>query len=266
MKYSYMSFSTPSLELRGMLEVARRYGYGGIEPRLDSSHAHGIEVGMSQGQRNAARAQVQMAGVELACLATSLSYADPEKASAMLAQTHERIDLAGDLSVKALRVFGGKIPEAVGRKQAIDLLVRSLSSVADHAEDREVTLCLETHDDWCHPEHIVSVLQQVDHVAVAANWDIMHPVRVARVAMDDAFEALNPWIRHVHFHDGRTQAGKLVFLPAGQGEIDHRRAVKLLRGSDYTGFLSGEWIGWEPYDVHLPREIATLREYEQGLL
>ena len=206
--------------------------------------------------------QARSAGIELACLATSLSYANPEKTDTMLARTHERIDLAGDLSVRALRVFGGKIPEGLSRQQAIDLLVSSLSSVADHAAERAVTLCLETHDHWCNPEHVASVLDQVSHPAIGANWDIMHPVRVAGVTVDAAFEILNPWIRHVHFHDGRTQDGKVAFLPTGEGEIDHRRAVELLQGSRYDGFLSGEWIGWEPYDVHLPRELATMKQYE----
>ena len=28
---------------------------------------------------------------------------------------------------------------------------------------------------------------------------------------------------------------------------------------------SGEWIGWEPYEVHLPRELAMLKKYESEL-
>ena len=31
------------------------------------------------------------------------------------------------------------------------------------------------------------------------------------------------------------------------------------------GYLSGEWIGWEPYAVHLPRELAAMRAYEREL-
>ena len=27
---------------------------------------------------------------------------------------------------------------------------------------------------------------------------------------------------------------------------------------------SGEWIGWEPGDVHLPRELSQLKAYERG--
>lgn len=266
MKYSFMSFSTPSLDLTDTLDAAHRYGYDGIEPRLDSEHAHGIEVGATVEQRRSIREQVESSDVQLSCLATSLSYADSAKTDEMITQTHERIDLAGDLAVPVIRVFGGKIPEGVDREKAIELLAQSLGKVADHAGERSVTICLETHDDWCNPAHVVAVLQQVDHAAIGVNWDIMHPVRVAHVTMDEAFEAVKPWIRHIHFHDGQTQEdGGLVFLPAGDGEIDHRRAVELLRGSNYGEFLSGEWIGWEPYDVHLPRELAILKQYEQDL-
>ena len=255
-KYSFMSFSTPLLDLAGMLEVARRYGYDGIEPRLDSKHAHGIEVATTIEQRKAIREQVDASGIALACLATSLTYADPTRTADVIRQTIERIDLAGDLAVPVIRVFGGRIPEGVTREQAVDLLVRSLAEVADHAEKHGVTICMETHDDWCDPANIAAVLSRVNHAAVAANWDIMHPVRSAKVSMDDAFNALKPWIRHLHIHDGTNADGKLA--PIGTGDIDHRRALELLKTIDYDGFISGEWINWEPYDVHLPRELAAM--------
>jgi sugar phosphate isomerase/epimerase len=258
-----MSFSTPTLSLAETIEVARRYGYDGIEPRLDSGHAHGIEVATARQQREAIRDQMADSGIELACLATSITYADPAKSDEMIRQTIERIDLAGDLGVPAIRVFGGKIPEGISREQAIDLLVHSLSGVAGHAAEREVTVCIETHDDWCDPAHIAAVLERVSHPAIAANWDIMHPVRAGGATMDSAFEALKPWIRHLHIHDGSKSAPGL--LPIGTGDIDHRRALELLKTTEYDGFISGEWIGWEPYEVHLPRELATMKQYELAL-
>lgn len=260
MKYSYMSFSTPALDLAGMLAVAQRYGYDGIEPRLDANHAHGIEVALSAPQRAAIRVQVAASGVTLACLATSLSYADPAKTDAMRAQTRERIDLAGDLGVKAIRVFGGQIPAGVSREQAVDLLVSSLSAVADQAARRGVTLCLETHDDWCDPKQVAEVLGRVNHPAIAANWDVMHPVRTKLATIDASFERLQPWIRHLHIHDGSGEG--ITLVPIGEGIVDHRRVVERLLAAGYTGFISGEWIGWEPYETHLPREVATMRRYE----
>lgn len=272
MKYSFMSFSTPDSTLGGMIEIARRYGYDGLEPRLDSAHAHGIEVALDADARRAIKDRMAAASVELCCLATSLRYADPAAADLTVRESHERIDLAGDLGVPVLRVFGGKIPEGLSREAAIDKMAALLASVAGHAGERNVTLCIETHDDWCDPRHVAAVLRQVGHPAVAANWDIMHPVRVCNYTMDEAFQVLKPWIRHVHVHDG-AGPGKATFkaigtgdidqvMPIGTGGIDHRRALQLLKGIGYAGAISGEWIKWEPFDIHLPREIATLRKYE----
>jgi len=263
MKYSFMSFSTPSLDLAGMLEVADRFGYDGIEPRLDAEHAHGIEVDTTAAERQSIRDQIADSSIQLACLATSLMYSDPSKTAEMLRQTHESIDLAGDVDAPVIRAFGGNIPGGIEREEAIALLVESLSKVADHAGERGVTLCVETHDGWCDPAHLATVLERVDHAAVRANWDIMHPVLWAGSTMDEAFRLLEPWIHYVHFHDGQTQDGNVVLTPIGSGEIDHRRAVELLSGGNYDGFLSGEWIEWEPYDVHLPRELAMMKRYEK---
>ncbi len=50
----------------------------------------------------------------------------------------------------------------------------------------------------------------------------------------------------------------------GTGQIDHKQVIELLATTEFDGFLSGEWIDWEPYETHLPREVAVLRGYEQG--
>lgn len=117
MKYSFMSFSTPKLSLDETIRVASDFGYDGIEPRIDAQHEHGIEVDTTSEQRHAIKARIEASGIELSCLGTSLSYSDPEKLENMLKQTHERIDLAGDLAIPAIRVFGGMIAEGISREQ-----------------------------------------------------------------------------------------------------------------------------------------------------
>ncbi len=261
MKYSFMSFSTPTLTLAEMLDVAKKYGYNGIEPRLDAKHAHGIEVDATSGQRSAIKSLLSSNCVKLSCLATSLSYADPAKTVDMIRQTYERIDLAGDLGVPAIRVFGGLIPDGTDREKAIALIVAALREVADYAAERDVVVCLETHDDWCDPVHVATVLKQVDHPAIGVNWDIMHPVRTRKADITRSFKILKPWIRHVHIHDGIGD--KLKFMSIGTGDIDHKSAVEHLMSVNYTGYLSGEWINWESYEIHLPRELATMKRYEK---
>jgi sugar phosphate isomerase/epimerase len=266
MKYAFMSFSCPRLSLAEMLALAARLGYDGIEPRLRSGHSHGIETTMDSAARRAARQQSDDSGIRLACLATGLTFADPAKAAASVEEARRCIALAADVGCDRLRVFGGPLPAGLTREQAIDEVATSLSSLADEAGAAGVALCLETHDDWTDPAHVAQVMRRVGHPAIAVNWDIMHPARQSKVSMDDAFDALRPWIRHVHFHDGMDEASGLVLKPVGEGVIDHRRAVELLQLEGYTGYLSGEWIDWEPYEVHLPRELAAMKSYEGAAL
>jgi sugar phosphate isomerase/epimerase len=266
MRFAFMSFSTPELDLADMLSLADELAYDGIEPRLDADHRHGVEVECTAEERQSIRDLASESRLQLACLATSCRFADQEERDGMLDDAHERIDLAGDVGAPCIRVFGGRYPERLTREEAIQGLAEALTDLADHAGEREVTVCLETHDAWCDPLHVAEVLRRVDHTAVGTNWDIMHPVRTGLASIEESFEALKPWIRHLHVHDGRFDQASMELTPIGEGQVDHRRALELLNDISYDGFISGEWINWEPYEDHLPRELCTLRNYEEAVV
>ncbi len=261
-KYSFMSFSCPELTLDELIRVAARFGYDGIEPRLDAEHKHGVEVGIGAARRVEIRDKIGEGRIPLCCLATSCRFADPADAPAQVESALQRIDLAGDLGVPRIRVFGGKFPEDSSREDAIGQVTDSLLALSDRAEERKVIVCMETHDAWCNPKDVAQVMARVDHPNIGVNWDIMHPVRNGHATIQESFQMLAPWIRHVHFHDGEDEEGGLKLMPIGQGAIDHRAAVHLLKKAKYDGYLSGEWINWESWERHLPREIATMRAYE----
>ncbi len=263
MKYAFMTFSTTELSLAQNLDVARRYGYDGIELRIDANHKHGVEVATAPKERAAIRKAFTQARIAAACVATSLNYANPQNTTAMVEQTHERIDLTADIGAPTMRVFGGNLPDGVTREQAYDLVTSSLSEVASHAKERGVTLAFETHDAWTDPRDVAEVLRRVDHPNIACNWDILHPVRTKKATLEESFEILKPWIRHLHIHDSSGDGIKSV--PIGTGLIDHRTVLTCLKSISFSGFLSGEWINWEPYETHLPREIGTLRRFEGEL-
>jgi sugar phosphate isomerase/epimerase len=263
MKYAFMSFSSPESTLEELFAIARKYHYTSIEPRLSANHHHGIEFDTSPAQRSQIRDQVIRSGIKICCLATSCRYADPQIRLEQIQDTHHAIDLAADIGCTRIRVFGGQIPTSVTREAGIELVIESLLAVTAHAAERGVTLCGETHDDWCDPNHLVTVMQRVNHPRVRINWDIMHPARVLKISMAQAYQFLKPWIQHVHFHDGISEPdGSITLTSIGWGDIDHRAAVALLKKDNYSDFLSGEWINWEDSKLHLPRELATMQYYE----
>jgi sugar phosphate isomerase/epimerase len=265
MKYSFTSFSCPELTLSEMLALAKRMGYDGIELRLAEGHKHEVETDIGAVKRREFKAQIAASGIALACLGTSCVYADPARVSDMVAETRRAIELAADIGCPRLRVFGGEIPKGITREQAMDSITTALHAVATHALEHGVILCLETHDDWTNPDQVAEIMRRVNQPSVAVTWDVMHPVRQSQVTMDQAFQVLQPWIQHVHFHDGVNRLDKFELRPVGEGDFDHRRVVELLMSAGYSGFLGGEWIGWEPCEVHLPRELATMKRYEREI-
>lgn len=264
MKLAFMTFSCPELDWSAVLKTAKDNGYHGVEPRLASKHGHGIEVTLAPDQRKAIRDQAAKAGVAIACLATSRKFVGIPSLEAEIEAGHAEIDLAGDLGCKRLRVFGGELPKdpAMTREAAVDSVSKGLSALADHAAERGVTLCMETHDGWCDANNCALVMKRCSHPAVAVNWDFMHTLRAASQQPEESYAILKPWIKHVHVHDG-PGTGKLAIYPIGTGDIDHVVPLRLLKRDGYDGFLSGEWIlgTMTPEFVaeHLSREAKTLR-------
>lgn len=272
MKYSFMTFSTPGLSLDDVLKKARHLGYDGIEPRVEANHGHGIELSTSPAERKEIRQKFQDSGIANACLATSVRYLDdPEKNADHIEATKRYLELAAETGGARLRVFGGghgSEEKDVFAARNIPALVDALGQVKEAAAAHAVLICLETHDYWCHPEHVATVMQQVDSPAVGVNWDIMHPVRTSGFTVERSFEILRPWIFHFHMHEGTTNREKLEFLNFGdpRGEYDHDLAIRLLHRDGFDGYMSGEWIGWQDDKEHLERELNAIRKIEEEAL
>jgi sugar phosphate isomerase/epimerase len=262
MRYAFCSFSLTDASLAELLAAARQHGYDGVEPRLDSRHGHGIELATDKAERASIRSQVADSGIEIVGLATSVRVANPETTEATLALGRQCIELAADLGVPRIRVFGGLIPDSVSRDSAQAAAVKSLTELARVGADHDVTVCLETHDDWTVPQRLADIMSAVNHPNAAILWDVWHTGRGGGASLADAHKKLKPWIRHVHFHDGELRLDRLEFQQMGRGQLDHLEVLALLRAGGNDVFLSGEWLNWEPGHVHLPRERQAMARYE----
>ncbi len=124
MKFSFMSFSCPESTLEQMLEYAKKYGYDGVEPRVQAQHKHGIELETSTKKRKEIRRTFKDSGVECACIATSLRYCftDAGKRKEMLETTRMFVDLAVEIGTKRIRVFGGNPDKEIEIDEAIKIV------------------------------------------------------------------------------------------------------------------------------------------------
>lgn len=264
MKVSFMTWACPDWSLAQILTGAIRYGYDSVEPRVEADHAHGIELDTTKKERKAIREQFENCGVGISALATSRRYAiasDHELAES-IELTQRYVDLAADLGCEHLRVFGGGTPEGMDFADAKKVVAESLRACADHAAERKVHLCLETHDSYSLSGDCLETVLMANHPSVAICWDILHPCRQGE-SIATAFENVRNHVRHCHVHDARLgeEPGSYQMALMGEGDVPHDEAVKLLASIKFEGALSGEWIKAFDADEILPHDATVLRQY-----
>jgi sugar phosphate isomerase/epimerase len=269
MKYAFTTLACPTWSIEQVVEAATTLGYDGVELRLLDGAV--IDPGADRAKFEKAVARCRAAGVEVCALDSSCTFnhADPGAREREVSDLLRWIDLAEDLQVPLVRVFGGHArpglapepPEVVN-----DWVAEALSRAAPTAEQAGVTVVLETHDAFSSARRVAAVLDRVDSPRVAALWDSHHPYRVGETPQD-VIEALGPRIAHVHVKDARrtTPDGsdwQLVLL--GEGEVPVREQLQALDRHGYSGYVSVEWEKkWHPEiaepEIALPQHIRWLR-------
>lgn len=263
MKLATMSSACPEWSLEQIIEGMKAYGYQGFEPRIGWNHAMGIEVGMSWKERERVRSQVEDAGLEICCIATGarLATEDQGQLAGYVKEVEDAIDLAADLGAPYVRTFGGE--RGTGEFHFIlKRVVEVYKRLMDRAQQRGVTVLMETHDAWCVSAQVRAVVEGVQHDNMAALWDILHPYRYKERAAE-TMANLGAIARHLHGHDAifDEEAGKMNVVTLGDGVIDYVTPVRMLLEAAYDGYFSIEFINriGQPHDAE-----ATLRDNAQG--
>src|SRR5262249_2092069 len=154
------------------------------------------------------------------------------------------IDFSGDLGSPSIMVLGS--PKQRGsqggasRDEATKHLAEGLAKVAPHAQERQVTVCLEALD---HRQtdvvntmgEGVAVVKQVKHPAIQSMVDY-HNVFDEKEPSDVLVRRHFPLIRHVHINemDGRHP---------GTGTYDFLPVFRVLKEKKFQG-----WVSLEVFD------------------
>jgi sugar phosphate isomerase/epimerase len=240
-----MSSVCPDWTLSETVAGMKRHGFEGYEPRVEWGHRAGVELTLSASDRAEVRKQFEDEGLKICCIATGCRFAmkEPEERAKNTETLKRYVDFAGDLGAPCIRVFGGAIPggELYG---VVKYAAEAIRPALDQARARGVTVLMETHDDWRRASQVRAVIQELQHPAFAALWDIMHTQRVFETP-EESFAILGPHIRHLHLHEGRYSEDGLKLdtdVPLGEGVIDHATPFRLLMAAGFDGYASVEVI------------------------
>lgn len=169
------------------------------------------------------------------------------------------LEFAKSLGVKLILTFGfhrGGRPPGPAPDEVLELLY----SAAEQAAESGIQLAVEVEDEfWADTgQRTAAMMEAVNHSALGVNWDPGNAFMAGDTPYPDGYQAVKPWVRHVHFKDAEIdQHGQRRY--ALHGQIDWAGQIQALARDGYTGYISVE-THLRPKVKIACEEVAMLRQ------
>ena len=192
-----------AMPLPDLLEVCARTGFGGVE--LRSTHAHGVEPGMSADKRTEVRRRFADSPVKLVGLGSACEYHAVDQAIVRrnIDETKAFIDLSAELGGSGVKVRPNGLPKDVPVEKTLEQIGMALRAVGDHAAKAGQQIRVEVHGAGTQEiPHMRKIMEVADHPHVVVCWNC-NPTDLNGPGFADNFDALSAWMGTVHIHDLR---------------------------------------------------------------
>lgn len=192
-----------AMSLPELLEVCGRTGFTGVE--LRSTHAHGVEPGMSAAARADVRHRFADSPVKLVGLGSACEYhaTDPAVVRRNIDETKAFVDLCAELGGSGVKVRPNGLPKEVPVEKTLEQIGAALRVVGDHAAKAGQQIRVEVHGAGTQEiPHMRRIMEVADHPQVVVCWNC-NAADLAGDGFDANFTALERWMGTVHIHDLR---------------------------------------------------------------
>jgi sugar phosphate isomerase/epimerase len=251
-----LAFSTlgcPGWDLPKILEFAQKYAFSAIELRgLQGNMDLPSHPAFAKDQVAATKAQFAASGIKVACVSSSarMGEEDIPMRAKEIADGKRFVDLASMLGAPYVRVFGdgAALPKHAAPSQELKKRVAAgLLEMGDYAGPKNVTVILESHDNFTSSSTLMDVLSQADSPHVALLWDAHHTFAAGGEDPGFTVQRLGKWIRHTHLKDSVQSGGDRKYVLTGRGTIPVKKQIESLENISYRGYLCFEWEKvWHP--------------------
>lgn len=225
-------------------------------------------------------AKAKDAGIDISSYTISANFIQPDAAAlrAEIARVKKEVDIAAKLGVKRMRhdAASRPIPECSIAQFEKDLpaVADTVRQIADHAAGCGITTSVENHGFFMQKsDRVQRLINTVDRKNFRTTLDVgnflcadENPVAATKNNI--------PLASHVHFKDfylrpfyadpgegwfktlsGNFLRGAIV----GQGDVDIRAIIRIIKDSGYDGYISVEFEGMEECKLGSKIGMANLR-------
>lgn len=198
---------------------------------LRTTHAHGVEVTLSEAERREVRRKFEGAGLKLS-LASAFAYhwEDPAQVREHIQGTKEYTLLARDVGALGIRVFPNAIlvNKGIPEEQTLEQIGKALAEVGRFAADHGVEIRVANHGRGTNRiARVKKILDYADSPHVYVNWNCDR-TDVEEPGFGANFNSVADRIRNIHMHELWSE------------EYPYRKLFTLLQNSGYAGYCDAE--------------------------
>ncbi len=202
--------------------------FEGVE--LRTTHAHKVEVNLSENERKEVKRRFDDSKVKLMGLGSVFDYHTPDQAKLRkdIEATKDYIVLAHDVGATGVKVRPNGLPKDVPIEKTLAQIGHALGELGDFARDHGQVIRLEVHGaGTAFPPYIKTILDTANHPSVGACWNC-NPTDLDGEGWDHNFNLLKAKILSVHMTD--------LFLE----EYPFRKLLAGLNDIHFSGFCLAE--------------------------
>ncbi len=268
MKIGFSSLVCPTWDLETIVANAAKFGFQGVELRGLCGELHLPLVPDLSRDPEGVRRLFAENHIELVCLGASvtLSSKDSREVAEQKGVAIEFMELAHKVGCPYVRIFVGGADRWDNQRAALARIAQALISLAPIASRLGVTLLVENGGDFPGSAELWFLIDAVGRPAVRCCWNQCNAMTVGERATN-SIPRLGNKIGMIHVCDGKfDEAGALLsYTPPGQGDVEVKRQIDLLKGLVYDRYLVFEWPKlWvdslPPPESVLPGVAKFLRE------
>ncbi len=253
-KAPLLAFSTlgcPAWTFKQIVDFAKQNGYNGLELRgiekqLDLPQCKEFNSDAAIKETMSMMMDANLRFVDLGSSAT-LHFGEGAERTKNIEDGKRFIDLAIKLECPNVRVFPNNFLKERDKQATIDLIVKGLKELGDHAKGSKVKVLIESHGDLVHVDDLETVMKAAAHSNVGMIWDITNMWTITKESPTVTYTRLKPYIYHTHIKDAKLVDGKPEYTMLGKGDVPIFEAIDLLYKNGYKGYYSFEWEKlWHP--------------------
>jgi len=267
-----IAFSTlgcPDWSWKKTLDQAAQHGYAAMELRGVGGEMDLPKSPQFVGTKlKESLKDLDALGLKISDLGASakLGEIDQKKRAEHLDEARRFVDLAHQMQVPYVRVFGGKLANSQTMEDATKRIIARFKELHEHVKGSGVTLLIESHDEFTTSASLLGILNGVNLPTAALLWDAHHTVVAGKEPPAETFKNLAKFIRHTHLKDSIPAGKDRRYVLTGTGEVPVKETVKVLAANGYRGYYCFEWEKkWHPEieepEVAIPHYAKVMREY-----